>query len=239
MSFSENSEIAGEGNNKTSPAPARRSLYFTFTHFPEKTGISELAIENCLKGFCKKYFYGIEYSPTTNEKHMQGYFHAPNKDGKGFYPTQIWKKLPKTHVKPSKGNEAQNKAYCSKDGDIHEWTKPEETKLSLEQKLRKDFPTLNSVLGVCNEKEIDTFFLSKDEWNTIQQRELNYWNQYQSYLHGDGDPEISLWFIGKLIPIPEEPYILDWEWTYYEHLLEKLIEFVRVSKDRKKFNTYL
>lgn len=60
--------------------------------------------------------WGNEVAPTTGTKHLQGYFQLPKK--RSFEPVR--ELLPFNFLQAAKGDDEENKKYCSKSGDFVE-----------------------------------------------------------------------------------------------------------------------
>ena len=112
-------QVEKEGNTEPLSQPSRKTFY-CFTLFKYET-IGEDEINRQLKLICKKYIYGHEICPSTNEKHLQGFMHLK----KPMRITEI-KISGKPHLQACNGNEEQNVKYCSKEGSIvkHGFPKP-------------------------------------------------------------------------------------------------------------------
>lgn len=62
--------------------------------------------------------FGIEVCPTTNKQHLQGYTQFRDKVTLTWYKKNI---CDKCHVEISRGDDASNKKYCSKEGKFVEF----------------------------------------------------------------------------------------------------------------------
>ncbi len=65
----------------------------------------------------KYLIVGKEIGEDNKLPHLQGYVRFPN----AVTRRSLSKKLPRAHLKIAKGTDAQNREYCSKDGDYHEY----------------------------------------------------------------------------------------------------------------------
>jgi len=114
METSGNLLETGEGNTNASPVfrtvPCK---YWCFTFFPEKEEQIGNLETQLLK--CGQYIFGEEMCPTTNKLHLQGFIASTAK----IRPKEKFKDFPTIHWEKSKGNEASNIKYCSKDGKTH------------------------------------------------------------------------------------------------------------------------
>lgn len=90
--------------------------------------------------------YGLESAPTTGTKHVQGYIHFEN--CKSFNSVKrILGSSP--HLERAKGSAADNRKYCSKDGDFHEFgTIPAQGRRNDLTRLKSELVGHNSLRGV-------------------------------------------------------------------------------------------
>jgi len=111
-------EIGVEGNTISTPITSpvikkkqsTQYKFWCFTLFIEE-GEDKAFLEFLeIDIICKKYFIGIEKCPTTQKRHLQGFFELVNKKRL----EQLIKNKYKWHLEHCKGSETQNKAYCSK-----------------------------------------------------------------------------------------------------------------------------
>ena len=131
-----------EGNTK----PLRQSLqkmFYCFTAFPKEETDINLLIER-LKEISTKYIIGNEICPTTQKKHLQGFFALK----KRMRLTEL--NLPmKPHIEPCKGDESSNIKYCSKDGDYIKYGFPTPIK-TIELRLWQQ-----NILHITNQEPSD------------------------------------------------------------------------------------
>lgn len=86
-----------------------RSYVFTLNNYTES---DEIAISNIP---CKYLIYGREVGE-NGTRHLQGYIYFDN----ARFFTAVKKLIPKAHIEAAVGNAAQNRDYCSKEGDFVE-----------------------------------------------------------------------------------------------------------------------
>lgn len=83
-----------------------RTWCFTFNQFDEDTEVFLQCID------CTYLVYGYEVAPETGRPHLQGYIKFNN--ARHFQAVRTL--LSPAHIEAAKGNGAQNRAYCTKDG---------------------------------------------------------------------------------------------------------------------------
>lgn len=67
---------------------------------------------------CRYIIYGKEICPTTQRQHLQGYIQFDHQ--RTLTALKKFLGLPKIHLEIANGSSEDNKAYCSKDGDMYE-----------------------------------------------------------------------------------------------------------------------
>lgn len=131
-----------EGNTKLPPQSLQK-MFYCFTAFPKEETDENLLIER-LKEISNKFIIGKEICPTTQKKHLQGFFILK----KRMRPTEL--KLPmKPHVEACKGDESQNVKYCSKEGDVYKYGFPTPIK-TIELRLWQQ-----NILHLCKQEPND------------------------------------------------------------------------------------
>lgn len=71
---------------------------------------------------CRYIIFGKEVAPTTGTPHLQGYIYFEEKKSMtAIHKLKGWSRVA---LKEAKGNGDQNKAYCSKEGDVFEKGEP-------------------------------------------------------------------------------------------------------------------
>lgn len=114
--------------------------------------VFNLEQESAVHGLCKRADYGImgrETCPTTGRKHLQCYVYYKNK----ISFKELTNTLPGVHVEFARGSSADNRNYCSKDGDFVEYgTCPQ-------QGFRSDISAFRDAIysGASEEKLIDEY----------------------------------------------------------------------------------
>jgi len=79
--------------------------------------IDEDHIQKVVTNLSRYVIYGREFAPTTGTPHLQGYVYFHN----ARQHRAVSRLLPRAVVTPANGSAAQNKKYCSKDGDFFEF----------------------------------------------------------------------------------------------------------------------
>jgi len=70
---------------------------------------------------CRYLIYGRELCPTTGRRHLQGYINYGKPYRFNAIKTEIGTNV---HLEKAKGNDSQNRIYCSKSGDVYEKGEP-------------------------------------------------------------------------------------------------------------------
>jgi len=96
------------------PSTRSRAFAFTWNNYPE--GYRNILVAAEARYFC----FGVERAPTTGTMHLQGYIYF----GHARTVTSIRALLPGCHVEVARGTFLQNRVYCSKGGDFHEFGVP-------------------------------------------------------------------------------------------------------------------
>lgn len=111
-----------------------KSRSFAFTYFPTKADLllkqhlqQVMFIEDYFKNISidsqiRYFIMGKESCPTTTKIHYQGYISFHN--AKTFNQCKKFFGLDKIHVEIAKGNDSQNKKYCSKENKLLETGTP-------------------------------------------------------------------------------------------------------------------
>lgn len=79
-------------------------------------------VESIKKTECRYIIFGKEIAPSTGTPHLQGYVYFDEKKTmKAIHKLKGWER---TALTEAKGDDKQNKAYCSKSGDVFESGNP-------------------------------------------------------------------------------------------------------------------
>ena len=127
-----------------------KSRCYCFTYFPKDSDWQPHPLDPVIssRGWLKqraqdsqvRYFImGEEICPTTEKIHYQGYVAFNN--AKTFKQCKNWFQLDSIHIESAKGNDLQNKEYCSKENTIIEVGKP------IIQGKRSDISEAITILG--------------------------------------------------------------------------------------------
>jgi len=90
-----------------------RGWCFTLNNY---TLLDEDLIKTTLKSYARYIVYGREIAPDTGTPHLQGYVYFHNQRQR----KAVSRLLPRARVEPANGSGAQNRVYCTKDGDFWE-----------------------------------------------------------------------------------------------------------------------
>jgi len=108
--------------------------------------------------------FGLEVAPTTGTKHIQGYIQLNIAQRLTFLHTYFnvkrEKKTLKFHVDIANGTPAQNKTYCEKDGDFHEFGEP------MTQGNRTD---MTEIKNSIKDNPKDLYKIIDEQGNNLQQ----------------------------------------------------------------------
>lgn len=122
-------KLEEEGNTETSSSKkqvSRKTFYCFTAHIKDENEKDSFKAElnRQLELISKKFMYGEERCPSTNNLHLQGFIHLK----KPMRITEI-KLIGKPHLEACLGSEEQNVRYCSKDGNIYKYGFPKPLKL--------------------------------------------------------------------------------------------------------------
>lgn len=128
---------------------------------------------------CRYLIFGLEIAPNTGTKHIQGYFQLE----KATRMTGLKKLFGKqVHFEGAKGDDEQNKKYCSKDGEYFEKGTPSKqgkrtdlielkdeimTGKKTVKDIRQDNPLIYHQYGRTLEKLEEDFYASTQSMRTI------------------------------------------------------------------------
>jgi hypothetical protein len=123
----------------------QRRWAFTVNNYTEK----DVDVIRSWNKSAKYLIFGKEKAPKTGTPHLQGYVHFIN--AKCF--SSMKKKIPTIHLEVAKGNDAQNKDYCSKDMIFEEYGEPtkqgKRTDIDLVKQMIKDGKDLHECYEVA------------------------------------------------------------------------------------------
>lgn len=109
------------------PSTEPRSTKWVFTMWP-KENYSAITMVNNVLSWCNDEEHDVAYCiigretcPSTGLKHLQGYIHWNGGDPARKYRSYVKREILQdstAHCDAAKGDDHQNKAYCSKEGDV-------------------------------------------------------------------------------------------------------------------------
>lgn len=130
----------------------------------------------------KYLIFGYEIAPTTGTAHLQGYVHFIN--ARSF--SSMKNKIPNIHLEVAKGNDQQNKEYCSKGNYFEEYGTPQKqgkrSDIDMVRDAVKDGATLKDLYEVVSSYQASKFA-------------ENYYNVYHSEKRTE--PPTVIWLYGS------------------------------------------